>query len=355
MRGNGLTFAGAAMLLSLAATGCHKTAATNTGIAADDPANINFATVAAQPAIGKQKLPERVLADRESATPYQQGEYADAGSYDAPAAPENGMYEADQAPPPLPEYAQPAASQPGTVWAPGYWQHGPGGYYWVAGAWVAPPYVGALWTPGYWASAGPHYRFHPGFWGRHVGYYGGVPYGYGYPGRGYVGGYWNGNRFLLNQAVNRVDVNVVRDVYTHPEPGFAGVRVSFAGPGGVVLAPIAAELLALREQHERPLRVQVDLEREGLHVVGRPGMVEVPRPVVMERPVLMERPVAVEERGGPPGHAYGLYKEHHDNGNHFGEFKEHGDNGNHFGRDGDERGGGHGEDHGEGHGRGHER
>jgi hypothetical protein len=26
------------------------------------------------------------------------------------------------------------------------------------------------------------YRFHRGYWGRHVGYYGGVNYGYGYGG-----------------------------------------------------------------------------------------------------------------------------------------------------------------------------
>jgi hypothetical protein len=144
--------------------------------------------------------------------------------------------------------------------------------------------------------------------------------------------------------VNRVDVNVVRDVYMHPEPGFAGVRVSFAGPGGMAVAPIAAELLALREQHERPLRVQFDLEREGLHVVGGPGMMAAPRPVVVERTMVVERPVVVEERDGPPGHAYGRYKEH-------------GDNGNHFGRDEDERGGGRGHDEGqgEGHGRGHDR
>jgi hypothetical protein len=196
MRRLPLTLTGAAMLLSLAATGCRNTATTATGVAVDDPANANFAPVAAQRARTSQRLPERVLADRESAPPYQQGEYADPDSYDAPAAPENGMYEADQAPPPLREYAQPAANQPGTVWTPGYWQHGPSGYYWVPGAWVAPPYVGALWTPGYWAASGPHYRYHPGFWGRHVGYYGGVPYGYGYPGRGYVGGYGTGTGFL---------------------------------------------------------------------------------------------------------------------------------------------------------------
>jgi hypothetical protein len=339
------------MALALGAAGCHKTTTVETGVAANDPASANFAPTGPQPR-GRQRLPERVLADRESAQPYQQGEYVDPGSYDAPAPPQDGMYEADQAPPPLPEYAQPVANQRGVIWTPGYWQHGPSGYFWVPGAWVQPPYTGALWTPGYWAATGPRFRFHPGFWGRHVGYYGGVPYGYGYPGRGYVGGYWSGDRFLYNQAVNHVDVNIIHDVYSRPEPVYSGVRVSFAGPGGILLAPIAAELIALHEEHERPLRVQFDLERRGLYGGGGPGFNDGPR--VIERPVIIEER-RFDDRGGPPGHAYGLYKEHHDNGNHFGEFKEHGDNGNHFGRDGDGpgRGEGHDEDRGHGGGEGH--
>ncbi len=32
------------------------------------------------------------------------------------------------------------------------------------------------------------YVFHPGYWGQHVGYYGGVNYGFGYMGIGFVGG-----------------------------------------------------------------------------------------------------------------------------------------------------------------------
>lgn len=350
MRALPRSLAGAAVALALGVAGCHKTATPDTGIAADDPASANLAPVARLPR--SKKLPERVLADRESATPYQEGESSDPGSYDAPAPAQNGMYEAEQAPPPLPEYAQPVATQPGTIWTPGYWQHGPGGYYWVPGAWVQPPYAGALWTPGYWAATGPRFRFHPGFWGRHVGYYGGVPYGYGYPGRGYVGGYWNGPRFFANQAVNHIDVQVFPDVYSRPEPAFSGVRVSFAGPGGNLILPIAAELIALHEQHERPLRVQFDLEREGLHVGGGPPVLAVAAPVFVGGPRSVVRPVIVEERGGPPGHAYGHDKEHHDNGNHFGEYKDHEDNGNHFGRDGEGPGHGRGEGRGEAHGRG---
>lgn len=333
----------AALALLAAAAGCHKTPAVAT-IDPNDPASANFAPVGPQNS-SQAPLPARVLADREQEPDRAQGEsYPDAQQYDAPQQPDNGMYEADQPPPQLPAYAQPVATQPNTIWTPGYWQHGPGGFYWVPGAWVAPPFVGALWTPGYWASDGPRYRFHPGFWGRHVGFYGGVPYGGGYPGRGYYGGYWNGPRFVYNRAVSPIDPDMIHDVYDRPEPIYAGVRFGFNGPGGVNLLPIAAELYALHEAHERPLPGQYQLERES-------GLRWGVRPLVIERPVLVERP-------GPPGHAYGLWKDH---GNPHFDQGDQGDRGEGHGRgnawghgphdDGGD--GGPGQGHGEGHGHSH--
>ena len=79
-----------------------------------------------------------------------------------------------------------------TCGQPGYWGWSPSGYYWVPGAWVEAPYMGALWTPGYWGFYTGRYWFHPGHWGSHIGYYGGINYGFGYVGFGYEGGYWNG-------------------------------------------------------------------------------------------------------------------------------------------------------------------
>ena len=76
-------------------------------------------------------------------------------------------------------------------WTPGYWSYAPQGYYWVPGVWAQPPQVGFLWTPGYWGFIGGRYRYHYGYWGRHIGYYGGINYGNGYIGIGYQGGYWN--------------------------------------------------------------------------------------------------------------------------------------------------------------------
>jgi hypothetical protein len=97
-----------------------------------------------------------------------------------PLADESVTEQATYPPPPLPDYDQPPAPEPGYIWNPGMWQWGVAGYYWVPGTWVAPPAVGMLWTPGYWAPAGGVYVYHVGHWGAHVGYYGGVNYGHGY-------------------------------------------------------------------------------------------------------------------------------------------------------------------------------
>ena len=55
-----------------------------------------------------------------------------------------------------------------------------------------PAHVGVLWTPGYWGFVGGVYMFHAGYWGPHIGFYGGVNYGFGYGGVGFVGGRWRG-------------------------------------------------------------------------------------------------------------------------------------------------------------------
>ena len=96
------------------------------------------------------------------------------------------------APPALPVYVQPPLPAPGYLWTPGFWSYGDAGYFWVPGVWVQPPSAGVLWTPGYWGYAGGAYGWHGGYWGPHVGFYGGVNYGYGYGGVGFYGGRWEG-------------------------------------------------------------------------------------------------------------------------------------------------------------------
>src|SRR3974390_144472 len=111
------------------------------------------------------------------------------------------------APPVLPVYVQPPVPGPGYMWTPGYWawDEDAGDYYWVPGAWVLAPEPGLLWTPGYWGwDDNGIYVWHAGYWGPHVGFYGGINYGFGYTGVGFVGGAWHGSVYSYNTAVTNV-------------------------------------------------------------------------------------------------------------------------------------------------------
>jgi len=157
------------------------------------------------------------------------------------------------APPPLPVYEQPFAPGPGYLWTPGYWAWDPGigDYYWVPGTWVRPPSVGVYWTPGYWGWSNRVYVFHSGYWGPHVGYYGGINYGFGYGGVGYAGGYWRGGGFWYNTSVNRFAPGVrITNVYNRTVINNITInRVSYNGPGGANHRATREELVAERERH----------------------------------------------------------------------------------------------------------
>src|SRR5262249_57921079 len=100
--------------------------------------------------------------------------------------------------PVLPVYEQPAIPGPGYIWTPGYWAWGDDGYYWVPGTWILPPAVGLLWTPGYWGWRDGIYLWNAGYWGPHIGFYGGVNYGFGYGGAGCNGGRCVDGAFLFH-------------------------------------------------------------------------------------------------------------------------------------------------------------
>jgi WXXGXW repeat (2 copies) len=157
------------------------------------------------------------------------------------------------APPVLPVYVQPACPAPGYLWTPGYWAWGADGYFWVPGTWVQPPTVGLLWTPGYWGWVGGFYVWHVGYWGPHIGFYGGVNYGFGYGGVGFAGGYWHGGVFMYNRAVTNINVNVIHqtNIYSKTVVNNTTVsRVSYnGGAGGLTARPTAAEMAAARERH----------------------------------------------------------------------------------------------------------
>ena len=166
-------------------------------------------------------------------------------------------------PPELPVYEQPAIPAPGYLWTPGYWASGPNGYFWVPGTWVQPPTVGLLWTPGYWGWRDGIYVWNAGYWGPHVGFYGGINYGFGYAGIGYEGGHWENGVFAYNRTVNNFGGVRITNVYEKTvivAPG--ATRVSFqGGSGGTTVRPTPEEEAAAHEQHVAANPAQLQHER----------------------------------------------------------------------------------------------
>jgi len=157
------------------------------------------------------------------------------------------------APPALPVYTQPLCPGEGYIWTPGYWAWGPEGYYWVPGVWVQPPTVGVLWTPGYWGWTDGAYIFHAGYWGPHIGFYGGVNYGFGYGGVGYEGGRWDHGVFAYNRSVNNINIVNVHNVYNQTVIVNNYNRVSYnGGNGGIRAQESEHEREAFHEQHFQP-------------------------------------------------------------------------------------------------------
>jgi len=196
------------------------------------------------------------------------------------------------APPVLPVYVQPPCPQDGWMWTPGYWAYGDDGYFWVPGTWVPSPYVGALWTPGYWGWGGGLYAWHAGYWGPHVGYYGGVNYGFGYMGIGFAGGVWAGGAFRYNTAVMRVNTTVIHNTYVDNtivrNSTVVNSHVAYSGgPGGINHPPTAQENTYSHEQHTAPTSYQTHQESAARsnvnnyasHNGGHPSNVATDRPM----------------------------------------------------------------------------
>ncbi len=227
------------------------------------------------------------------------------GGYDPQDGADDAQIEARAtvAPPPLPEYEQPPCPQPGYLWTPGYWAWGSAGYFWVPGTWVEPPQVGLYWTPGYWAWTGAIFLFHGGYWGPHVGFYGGVHYGGGYDGQGYVGGRWVGRDFAYNRAVTNVNVTIVHNTYNETviNNNVMVNRVSYAGgPNGIRAQMTPQQRMAAHDPHVGRTPMQVMQVRDAsanrslqLQVnQGRPPIAATPRPGAFDAPNV------VRARGG---------------------------------------------------------
>jgi len=239
------------------------------------------------------------------------------------------------APPPIPVYTQPVCPAPGYLWTPGYWAYDPvRGYFWVPGTWVMAPATGLLWTPGYWGWGGSAFFFHAGYWGPHVGFYGGINYGFGYIGVGFAGGEWRGGTFFYNRSVNNFGGGHFANVYYRPVVNnFAVNRVSYnGGVGGLRSRPIPGEMAAERDRHIEATSMQRQQEMAAHNERaqfasenhGRPAIAATGRPGEFRGAGVVQASRAGGEVGGPrganPGHANGYSGERGTNpgggGNH---------------------------------------
>ncbi|HET7162657.1 MAG TPA: hypothetical protein VFI32_08325 [Rhodanobacteraceae bacterium] len=209
------------------------------------------------------------------------------------------------APPPLPVYEQPIAPGPGYIWTPGYWAWDPAyGYYWVPGTWVMPPEIGLLWTPGWWGWSDGYYRWHAGYWGPRVGFYGGINYGYGYFGTGYVGGQWRGRDFYYNRAVNNINVTNVRNVYVNRTVvnNVHVNRVSYnGGRGGLRAQPTAAQRTYANQRRSGPTSMQTRQRETAMRDPAQRFKTNQGRPAVFatQRAGSFSGAHAVRASGGP--------------------------------------------------------
>jgi len=193
-------------------------------------------------------------------------------------------------PPAIPVYEQPVCPGDGYIWTPGYWAWDGDfdDYYWVPGTWVLAPEAGFLWTPPWWGWDGGVFLFHEGFWGPQVGFYGGINYGFGYFGVGFVGGRWEGGHFFYNREVANVNVVDIHTVYNEHVTIVNNSHVSYnGGEGGLTARPTPEEEAAAREHHvgpvaaqnehieaarnNRDLRASVNQGRPSIAATARPG------------------------------------------------------------------------------------
>lgn len=278
---NFIRFSLAIALLTAGLTGCNNTQTPAQDVANPDTSNGDPAAGNLAPSGQSADQTQPVSAPNPQDYDENYNSQTGSASYDQSA-------EASQPPPPLPDYNQPPVPGDNYIWTPGYWSYSGGGYYWVPGAWVLAPWVGALWTPPWWGYDDGHYRWHSGYWGPHIGYYGGVNYGFGYTGRGYYGAYWNHGALDYNRVVTNVNGATVHNVYNYPVPNNSGNRVSYnGGHGGINARPTSQELAVARDPRTPPVATQVQHAREAatnraqLATAGRPQ----PAALVATRPL----------------------------------------------------------------------
>jgi hypothetical protein len=203
-------------------------------------------------------------------------------------------------PPAIPVYEQPVCPGDGYIWTPGYWAYDSdiGDYYWVPGTWVLAPEVGFLWTPGWWGWGDGGFLWHAGYWGPHIGFYGGIDYGFGYFGVGFEGGRWDGGHFFYNREVTNVNVTVIHNVYSKTVVNNTTVnRVSYnGGNGGITARPTPEEEAAEHDRHVAPLAAQTQHEQSARSDPQQRASVNHGKPMVAATP----KPGDLHDRAAVP-------------------------------------------------------
>ncbi len=92
-----------------------------------------------------------------------------------------------------------------------------------------------------------------------VGFYGGIDYGFGYFGDGFVGGRWDRGHFFYNRSVTNINVTEIHNVYntTVINTSNRTNRISYnGGNGGINARPTPQQEAAARERHIPPAAAQ---------------------------------------------------------------------------------------------------
>ena len=110
------------------------------------------------------------------------------------------------------------------------------------------------------------YVYNAGYWGPHIGFYGGIVYGFGYTGLGYEGGYWHNGAFFYNRTVNNVtNVNIINVYDKTVIINANALKVSYnGGKGGVTAAPTSEQLASAREIHRQATASQL-IQQQAAH------------------------------------------------------------------------------------------
>src|SRR6202000_2142926 len=111
-----------------------------------------------------------------------------------------------------------------------------------------------------------NYVCHDGYWGDHVGFYGGINYGFGYGGDGYEGGRWDNGHFAYNQTVNNFGSVHITNVYLTDVHVVYDTHVSFvSASGGAHAQPTPAQVQAEHEHHIQATSIQAQHFHDAAH------------------------------------------------------------------------------------------